>query len=320
MSKFFQAIQRTEGERLFHQRRAEAVKLREAELDVVSEPSEIPLSEARQERAHHPLGRKVVKKKVDRFDRVEPHLVSLTSPTTFEAEQYRLLGHMIEQAHVAAQLVVTVVSSPSPGDGKTTTAVNLASALAQTPEARVLLVDGDLRRPSIERFLGLPGGDNPGLIGAVHDATIGLDKVVRIYPPSNLAVLPAGRPSGNLHEILRAPRLVELINEARRQYDYIIVDTPPLIPFPDCRLMDHWVDGYLIVIAAHKTPRKLINEAVNTVDETKLLGLVFNSDDRPVFGYYSYYGYDSVANRNRGGWLSALSGKMRGLFQRKPLT
>src|SRR3989440_4503123 len=103
---------------------------------------------------------------------LDGHFVSLVTPATFEAEQYRALRHMIEELHAASGLAVVAVSSPSVGDGKTTTAINLAGALAQSPDARVLLIDADLRRPSIARHLGLQGSPSPGLVGALVDRTL----------------------------------------------------------------------------------------------------------------------------------------------------
>jgi Mrp family chromosome partitioning ATPase len=71
-----------------------------------------------------------------------------------------------------------------------------------------------------------------------------------------------------------------------------VLDTPPLIPFLDCRLLERWIDGILVVVTAHKTPCKLLNEAISVVDPAKIIGLVFNDDDRPIFGYHSYYAYN----------------------------
>src|ERR1044072_1181514 len=91
----------------------------------------------------------------DSADGVDDHLVSLVAPAPFEAEQYRALRHTIEQLHKSRDLSIVAVSSPGVGDGKSTTAVNLAGALAQAQDARVLLVDADLRRPSLSKLLAL---------------------------------------------------------------------------------------------------------------------------------------------------------------------
>jgi Mrp family chromosome partitioning ATPase len=101
--------------------------------------------------------------------------------------------------------------------------------------------------------------------------------------------------------MLKSPRLGELLAEARQRYEYIILDTPPLIPFPDCRFIERWSDGFVIVAAAHRTPRKLIEEAIKVVDPAKMVGIIFNRDDRPVFGYYTHYYGDK--DRSKKSWF-----------------
>jgi capsular exopolysaccharide synthesis family protein len=217
----------------------------------------------------------------------------LIAPETFEAEQYRALSYMVEQLHADAGLSVIAVSSPAVGDGKTTTAINLASALTQLPGARVLLVDLDIRRPCVSANLGMDGESGRGLVDFVQNPNLPLEEVLRSYPPSKLAILFTGRIPPTPYDILRSSRLEELIEEARQSYDYIILDTPPLVPFPDCRLIERFADGVLVVVGAHKTPRKLVTEAIGTVDPEKIIGVVFNNDDQPAFGDYAYYTYDA---------------------------
>jgi capsular exopolysaccharide synthesis family protein len=222
------------------------------------------------------------------LDHVDAHCVSLLRPATFEAEQYRTLRYIVEQAHQKRNLSVVAVSSPSSGEGKSVTTINLAGAFAQAHDAKVLLIDADLRQPSVARLLGLSTPDGPGLVDTILNPNLSLQEVVRPCPPSHLFVLPAGRSTASSYEVLKSPRMGEVLAEARRQYDYIIVDTPPLIPLPDCRLLGKWVDGFFVVVAAHKTSRKLVEEALQVVDASLMLGLVFNRDDRPMTRYGSY--------------------------------
>jgi Mrp family chromosome partitioning ATPase len=128
---------------------------------------------------------------------------------------------------------------------------------------------------------------------------LSLDNAVRSNPSFNLTILPSGHSSIAPHEALKSLRLGELMEEARLRYEYVVLDSPPLIPFPDCRLLEKWIDGFLVVVAAHRTPRKLLEEAINVVDPAKMVGLVLNNDDRPVFGYYSYYTSGSSSNNGR---------------------
>jgi capsular exopolysaccharide synthesis family protein len=213
-------------------------------------------------------------------------MVSLVTPNTFEAEQYRTLRHMIEQLHTSAGVSIIACTSPAGGDGKTTTAINLAGALAQAPDAKVLLVDADLRRPCIARELTLSDDAGPGLVGAIVNRNLTLEDVVRRRPPFTLSILPAGSTVANPYELLKSPRLGELMEEARRRYDYVVLDTPPVVTIPDCRAIARWVDGFVVIVAAHRTPRKLLEETLNSMEPAKVIGLIFNGDDRPLSGYY----------------------------------
>src|SRR3989441_7497242 len=227
---------------------------------------------------------------------IDERLVSLFAPNSFEAEKYRALAHTIELMHKATGLQVLAVTSPTPGDGKTTTTINLAGALAQSPEARVLLICADLRQPSVIEHLGMDHPHPVGLATAILNPGQTLTRVVERLGMFNLSVLPAGPYLANPQEALKAPRLGELIQEARQHYDYVVLDTPPLLLVPDCRIIGKWVDGFLMVVAAHKTPRGLLEEARNLRDPSKMVGLVFNYDDHHIESYY-YYNYLSQGDR-----------------------
>jgi capsular exopolysaccharide synthesis family protein len=238
---------------------------------------------------------------------MDEHLVCLRSPNSFEADQYRVLRHLLSASAEGEQLQVVAVSSAAAGEGKTTTAINLAATLAQSPGARVLLVDADLRRPCVAPRLGLVQSSGPGLAGALLDERLDLAAVVRTTP-FNLSVLPAGAPPANAYQILESPRVGRLLEEARGLYDSVILDTPPLLLVPDCRLLSRWVDRFVIVVAARRTPRKLLAETLGAVDAAKVAGIVFNGDERPLSGYYKgyYTGYYRDHTRKAGGrrWLS----------------
>jgi capsular exopolysaccharide synthesis family protein len=231
----------------------------------------------------------------------DDHFVSLISPAAFEAEQYRALRHVVEQMCKASSINVLAISSPAVGDGKTTTAVNLAGALAQSPDARVVLVDADVRRPAIARVLG-PGSTGPGLVDAILDPVYTFDQLVVARPQFNLSFIHAGHTQPRSpYELLKSARLGDLLDEARRRFDYVVVDTPPLASVQDCRLIARWVDGFLVVVAAHRTPRRLVKEALTVVERAKILGLVFNGDDdRAHIGHYGYTGgYFGAAAQTR---------------------
>jgi capsular exopolysaccharide synthesis family protein len=225
-------------------------------------------------------------------------LVSFLSPNSAAADRYRALRYALETHRTESGLPVTAITSPSPGDGKTVTVLNLAGAFAQAPDARVLVVDADLRRPSVASYLGLETHRLPGLSRALRHNACALADVVQRLDGFNLWVVPAGPPEPSPCELLNSPRLATLIREARRDFDCVLIDTPPAL-LPDCRLIERWVDGFLMLVTAHKTPRRLLTEALGAIDPTKMFGLVFNADDRASARYYGYYndGSDGAAHR-----------------------
>ena len=220
--------------------------------------------------------------------KLDRHLVSLTAPASFAAEQYQGLRLTIERLARARDVKVIAVSSPATGDGKTVTAINLAGALARGSDDRVLLIDADLRRPSVATQLGIVDA-RLGLADALSDGHTSVADVVRTLDAYNLDVIPAGTPRAGISQLLRSPRLDTFLQEARQRYTYIVLDTPPLLPVFDSALLAKSVDGVLMVVSANQTPRKLLGEALNMLDASKVLGIVFNRDERPLFGYYNAY-------------------------------
>jgi capsular exopolysaccharide family len=222
---------------------------------------------------------------------VAEQLVSLVTPSSVEADQYRALRHTIERLHRDSGLHVIAVTSPGAGEGKTVTTLNLAASLAQSPDTRVLVIDADLHRPSVGSYLGLDPASAPGLADVIRSDSPGFGDSIRQIAPFNLSVVLAGDVETGAYELLNSPRMESLLTEARHSFEYVLIDTPPVVPLPDSRLLTRWVDGFLIVVAAHKTPRKALAEALSLVDSAKTIGMVFNGDDRPLSPYSSYYSY-----------------------------
>src|SRR5262245_14376312 len=226
-----------------------------------------------------------------RQDRPRPaeELVSLRTPHSPEAEQYRSLRETIERQRRETGLRVVAITSAGPGEGKTVTSLNLAGALAQSAGARVLLVDADLHRPAVARYLGLNDERGVGLSDIITDERCALSQAVRRLDSINVSVLLPGRTHPRPYELLASSRLEAVMVDMRHQYDYVLVDTPPVLPVADCRLLGRWVDGFLVVVAAHQTTRKMLSEAIRLLDGAKVMGVVFNGDDRPRRSYYGYY-------------------------------
>jgi polysaccharide biosynthesis transport protein len=286
MSKFFKALQQAEQERAL--RRPSGVRVREVEAgNGYADEEVIPVVVTERPAPAPPLG----------IAGVEQHLVSLLRPSSFEAEQYRTLSHFVERLHEAGALTVLGLASPAAGDGKTVTAINLAGALAQDARSRVLLLEADMRRPALARYLGLPDPER-GLTHMIANPRLTLADAVTSLSGGNFDLLTAGHQSATPYEVLRSPRAEEIFREARRTYDYVVVDTPSLVAVPEAPVIEKLVDGLLIVVRAYHTPRSLLGEGLRLTDPAKVLGLVFNGDDHmpPGFDRYRYAGRESFRN------------------------
>ena len=216
--------------------------------------------------------------------------VALVPSGSFAAEQYQNLRLKVERLQQTRGVRVVAVTSPGTSDGKTLTSINLAAALARGPGAKVLLIDADMRRPAVVSQLGLGDDGGPGLAAALGDGVGGLREIARaVDGVHGLMVVPAGTPAQDVHELLRSARFDQLIQDARGDYDFVVLDTPPLVPVCDAAVVSRLVDGLLVVVAAHETTRKQLGDALSLLDEAKTLGVVFNGDTPPRTRKYDAY-------------------------------
>jgi capsular exopolysaccharide synthesis family protein len=203
-------------------------------------------------------------------------------------EQYRRLAAVLHDSQATHRTQVVMVASAVAGEGKTLTAANIALTLSNSYRKRVLIIDADLRRPTmhkvfrIETSSGLTDGLDPAAQKPI---------VVRQITP-RLALLPAGRPLSDPMAGLTSPRVRQLIEEAREIFDWVIVDTPPLVLLPDANLLTSMVDAALLVVRAESTPHALVKRAAEAVGRSRLLGVVLNSASVGPHGGYDSYGYE----------------------------
>jgi capsular exopolysaccharide synthesis family protein len=296
MSKFFKALEQAERDHALGDRAAMP------RLEALPTPT-APTVPTVPTRPPDPAGRATSPRSSEVPTCIDEHLVSLLMPASFEGEQYRTLAHLVEQAHRREQVSVVAVSAPGVSDGKTTTAINLAGALAQIPGTRVLLIDGDLRRPSVAKRLGLDPRGHPGLLQALRDPALGVADIAMACPPFNLSAIIAGGGMASPHELLRTDRVERVIAEARHQFDFVVLDTPPLVSVADCRILAKCLDAFLVVVTAHQTSRTLLSEALGVLQSVRVLGLVFNGDDHWLDGSYyrSMRGYGHAQFESQGG-------------------
>jgi polysaccharide biosynthesis transport protein len=204
-------------------------------------------------------------------------------------ESVRTLRNSILLANFDRQYRSLLVTSASPGEGKTTTASNLASAHAEQGK-RTLLIDGDLRRPSVHRNFNIPSvvGLSNVLIGEIGWR----DTLVSIEGVPNLSVLPAGPPSRRAADLVGVG-LAQLLEEAAAEFDLVVLDAPPLLGFAEPLQMATAVDGVLVVARAGQTSRKAVASVLATLNRlrAKVVGIVLNEVHKELSDSYYYYGY-----------------------------
>jgi capsular exopolysaccharide synthesis family protein len=221
--------------------------------------------------------------------RLHPRLILLTQPEAPECEQYRTLRTQLFHAAEKKPLQVVTITSTLAGEGKTSTVINLALAIAQSKEKRVLIIDGDLRRPNIATYLGVRAKAGLGevLTGDIEP----LDSIFTL-DGYELYVLPVSRETANPTELLSSERFAEMLAELRRYFDFILIDSPPVMPFADTRLLANHTDAVMLVVRAGLAPYETVEKAIEALPAAKMLGVVLNGAQHvKEAGYYDYYYY-----------------------------
>jgi capsular exopolysaccharide synthesis family protein len=310
MSQFFKALERAERDRALRQHAGQNETAVEAPV-VEHAPPVLEVNRLGFDTLLDPE-KPIVRP--DELEGIDPHLVSILAPTEFQSEQYRVLRHVVEQSRQEDSTQVFGITSPGVQDGKTTTVINLAGAIAQAPDAQVLLIETDLRRPRLLAAFGMSGAVSKGIVDLVLNPSLPFEAGIVRLPQYNLALLPAGRPApNNSYEILKSPSLARLFQAAKKQFQYIVVDMPPAVPLPDCRILQQWIEKVILVVCANRTPRRSIENSLEVFEPSKLLGLVFNGDERTASEYSQYYGH---SNGTDSAWRTKLAGVFRGRFVR----
>ncbi|HYX27635.1 MAG TPA: CpsD/CapB family tyrosine-protein kinase [Pyrinomonadaceae bacterium] len=218
--------------------------------------------------------------------RVEPHLIAITDPRSPECEQFRSLRTRILQAGERDRKRAFVITSAGMGEGKTLTAVNLSWLLAQTDGATALIIDADLRNPCAAEYLGINA--DRGLSEVLTGETKLTDAILKIKP-SGLHLLPGGARREDVAELLSGPRFSRLLEEARKLFDYIIIDAPPLGVFTDANVLINRADAAVLVLRAGATRYATVDRLLEQIPRERMLGVVLNrAEVKPDDSYYYY--------------------------------
>lgn len=216
------------------------------------------------------------------------HLITQLNPLSPISEQYRTIRTNIQFSSVDQELKSILVTSSGPGEGKSMTTANLATVYAQQGK-RVLLVDADLRKPTVHYTFRL---DNLKGLSNVLIGEEGLENVINRSHVENLFVISSGPIPPNPSELLGSKKMNAFINEATSVFDMIIFDTPPVLAVTDAQLLANYVDGSILVVRSKDTEYEAAIRAKEALEpaKAKLLGAVLNDRDKKAIDYYYYYG------------------------------
>jgi capsular exopolysaccharide synthesis family protein len=232
-------------------------------------------------------------------------------PNNTLVEQYRHLAAALHHAQLRTGARTAMIASAVESEGKTTTAVNVALTLSHSHRRQVLLIDADLRRPSIHSMLHL--SNRAGLSETLRTVSPKAKLPLHKISPT-LTVMTAGKPSQDPMSLLVSDMMRNFLAEAAQEYDWVIIDTPPVALLSDANLLSSMVDAALLVVRAEATPYPLVRRAVDAIGSDKILGVVLNRAKRSEiavgYGYYYGYGYNyATARRTPRRWWWPFRGK-----------
>lgn len=216
----------------------------------------------------------------------ETRLIVWDNPQTLGADRYRLVRMHLARLHGAGRLRALLVTSPLPEDGKSTVALNLATVLADRGKHKVLLLEGDLRRPSLSRRLGLKPWT--GLSDCLMQDADPISALRRIEP-LGFYLLPAGKPVANPTEFLQSEQLAQIFRALSSRFDWILIDSTPTTPITDTLVLKPYADACLLVARSGKTQREEVEEAIRQFGPGFVIGMIVNGLEGLNREYSDYY-------------------------------
>jgi protein-tyrosine kinase len=214
---------------------------------------------------------------------------SAAHPRGIGAEQFRTLRSRLYNLRETATLKKILITSAIAGEGKTFVASNIAQAIAREKDRRVLLIDGDLRKPRLHTVLGAPL--SPGLSDCLCEE-IDEVSVIQHGQEGNLYFIPGGDESAHASELLSNGRMQKLLDRLTPLFDWIIIDSPPCLPVADAGVLAGLCDGVLLVVRATHTPLAMAQKARKELQKRNVVGVVLNAVEKQgVYESYHSYGY-----------------------------
>jgi capsular exopolysaccharide synthesis family protein len=216
--------------------------------------------------------------------RFKRRLVVMDEDYAMIAEQYRILYANIEQANTRTQCRAFAVTSSVKGEGKSITSLNLAYVMAREFKKKTILVECDLRKPStVSAYLdpSCPHGTADVLKGEKE-----LFGLIARVEDTRLHIVQAGNITRKSTEILDSIALKAIVKSLKAEFDYVILDSPPILPLVDMSIISRHVDGIIVVVRAGETPKDIVSRAIGSVSRSNILGMVLNSSDNRLRKYY----------------------------------
>lgn len=225
--------------------------------------------------------------------RVDDRLVAMTSPASAMTEEYRSIRTSILARHDNERHLVHTITSATPQEGKTITCVNLGLAFAELRNRKTIIIECDLRLPTFGKLLNCDT-DRPGLIDYLRgDAKV--SEIIQQVEGSQLHIIPAGgRVSDEAVQLISGQRMSHLIQGLRAKYDHVIIDTPPVLQLADAGILGSQSEEVLVVARMRRTPRPLVEQAINTLASynAQVNGIIATDNPRSRGRGYGYkYGY-----------------------------
>src|ERR1700685_4377789 len=283
MSNIFDALQRAEAENAGNEGaglalatellRSAEQKMREAGLNVEQQPRQ----EAFDANPSAPASAEIERcPELAVSIRKESRLVSVAEEGSLGAEKFRFLAVRLRQLRQSRPLKRILITSTIPQEGKSTISTNLACTLARRKNQKTLLLEGDLRRPNIANQFGI--GKLPGLCEWLGGQT----ESINIYKLESLGlwVLPAGATPQNPLELMQSGKLSLLMEKLESWFDWIVIDSPPVLPLADTSLWSRLADGILLVTRKDTTEKQQLKRGLEAIEQSKLLGALANSRDK----------------------------------------
>ena len=228
---------------------------------------------------------------------LDSRLICLTGGSSLGAEKFRLLGLRLRYLQQSGKLKKVLITSTLAEEGKSVVAANLAVTLARKKQQKILLLEGDLRRPVLAPQFGL--GKLAGLTEFLR-GSLALAKAIYHLDGPDLWLLPAGTPSDNPLELMQSGTLAGLLDHLTSFFDWIVIDSPPLLPLADTSLWSRLVDGILLIAREGKTEKKQLRKGLEMLDRAPFLGVVLNScssaDHKDYYQRYASIRSDSKSS------------------------